>query len=124
MSTTATPKGASSLRAGDRSATPVAPSGKIAAIAGWLDNRTGLAKPVRYGMKKVFPDHWSFMLGEVAMYSMAIALLTGVILSLWLACRALDTWPTTGHSCPCRASTCPRRTSRPSISPLRSRAVC
>ncbi len=90
MSTTATPKGASSLRAGDRSAAPSAPSGKIAAIAGWLDDRTGLAKPVRYGMKKVFPDHWSFMLGEVAMYSMAIALLTGVILSLWFV-------PSAGH---------------------------
>jgi len=34
-------------------------------------------------MKKVFPDHWSFMLGEVAMYSMIICLLTGVFLSFW-----------------------------------------
>ena len=28
------------------------------------------AKPVGYLLKKVFPDHWSFMLGEIALYSL------------------------------------------------------
>ncbi len=66
--------------AGSRGAAPTTPVGKVAT---WFDDRTGLAKPIRYLMKKVFPDHWSFMLGEVAMYSMLIALLTGVLLTLW-----------------------------------------
>jgi quinol---cytochrome-c reductase cytochrome b subunit len=62
----------------------------IARTAGWFDDRTGLAKPVRYLMNKVFPDHWSFMLGEVAMYSMFVALITGVFLSFWFI-------PSSGH---------------------------
>ena len=37
-------------------------------VAGWVDDRTGAAKPMSYLLKKVFPDHWSFMLGEIAMY--------------------------------------------------------
>ncbi|MEI2764193.1 MAG: cytochrome bc complex cytochrome b subunit [Dermatophilaceae bacterium] len=53
------------------------------AVASWADERTGLAKGAAYMMKKVFPDHWSFMLGEIAMYSMIICLLTGVFLTFW-----------------------------------------
>ncbi len=34
-------------------------------------------------LRKVFPDHWSFMLGEIALWSFVILLLTGVFLSLW-----------------------------------------
>jgi len=34
-------------------------------------------------MNKVFPDHWSFLLGEIAMYSLILLLLTGVYLSLF-----------------------------------------
>ncbi len=55
----------------------------LGGIAGWVDERTGGAKGVSVLMKKVFPDHWSFMLGEIAMYSMIICLLTGVFLTLW-----------------------------------------
>lgn len=56
---------------------------KLGGVAGWLDDRTGSAKGVSYLMKKVFPDHWSFMLGEVAMYSMIVCLLSGVFLTFW-----------------------------------------
>ena len=63
---------------------PPGPGAKaIGGVAGWLDDRTGAAKPVGYLMKKVFPDHWSFMLGEVAMYSMIICLLSGTFLTFW-----------------------------------------
>src|SRR5689334_2556015 len=55
----------------------------VGGVAGWLDDRTGAAKPVGYLMKKVFPDHWSFMLGEVAMYSMIICLISGTFLTFW-----------------------------------------
>jgi ubiquinol-cytochrome c reductase cytochrome b subunit len=34
-------------------------------------------------MRKVFPDHWSFLLGEVALWSFVILLLTGTFLSLF-----------------------------------------
>ena len=34
-------------------------------------------------MNKVFPDHWSFMLGELALYSFIMLLLTGTVLALF-----------------------------------------
>ena len=66
---TSTARPADALREGDTPA-EAAPSGaarRVGGIAGWVDDRTGAAKPVGYLMKKVFPDHWSFMLGEIAM---------------------------------------------------------
>jgi ubiquinol-cytochrome c reductase cytochrome b subunit len=85
MSTAHTASGADRLRADDPR--PEAPVGggmrKVGGVAGWVDDRTGAAKGVGYLMKKVFPDHWSFMLGEVAMYSMIICLLTGAFLTFW-----------------------------------------
>ncbi len=55
----------------------------LAGAGGWLDDRFGGAKGVRVLMKKVFPDHWSFMLGEIALWSFVILLLTGTYLALF-----------------------------------------
>ncbi|MEO8827905.1 MAG: ubiquinol-cytochrome c reductase cytochrome b subunit [Lapillicoccus sp.] len=52
-------------------------------VAGWLDDRTGGAGFMAFILKKVFPDHWTFMLGEIALYSMIICLLSGVFLTFW-----------------------------------------
>ncbi|MGI8576355.1 MAG: cytochrome bc1 complex cytochrome b subunit [Nocardioidaceae bacterium] len=49
----------------------------------WLDDRVGLAGLAKKQLRKVFPDHWSFMLGEIALWSFVILILTGVFLSLW-----------------------------------------
>jgi len=49
----------------------------------WLDERVGLAGLVRKNVRKVFPDHWSFMLGEIALWSFVVLLLTGVFLTFW-----------------------------------------
>ncbi|GAB3830556.1 ubiquinol-cytochrome c reductase cytochrome b subunit [Kribbella italica] len=49
----------------------------------WLDDRVGLAKLGKKNLRKVFPDHWSFMLGEIALYSFIILILTGVFLTFW-----------------------------------------
>ncbi|MGB8021152.1 MAG: ubiquinol-cytochrome c reductase cytochrome b subunit [Candidatus Nanopelagicales bacterium] len=51
--------------------------------AGYVDDRLGSAKFIRRQLNKVFPDHWSFMLGEIALYSFIVILLTGVFLTLW-----------------------------------------
>jgi ubiquinol-cytochrome c reductase cytochrome b subunit len=56
--------------------------GKLAGLGGWLDDRTGAAKASSL-LKKVFPDHWSFMLGEIAMFSLVILLVTGTFLTFW-----------------------------------------
>jgi ubiquinol-cytochrome c reductase cytochrome b subunit len=54
-----------------------------AGTATWVDDRLGSANFVRRSLNKVFPDHWSFMLGEVALYSFIILLLSGTYLMLF-----------------------------------------
>src|SRR5689334_19663613 len=53
------------------------------AVAAWADERLGIATATKKQIRKVFPDLWSFMLGEIALWSFVILLLTGVFLSLW-----------------------------------------
>ena len=52
-------------------------------VGGYLDDRFRGAKSVRNLLKKIFPDHWSFLLGEIALYSFIILLLTGTFLTLF-----------------------------------------
>jgi quinol---cytochrome-c reductase cytochrome b subunit len=49
----------------------------------WLDDRFRGARGVRTFARKVFPDHWTFLLGEIALYSFIILLLTGTFLTLF-----------------------------------------
>ncbi|MGI5374666.1 cytochrome b [Streptomyces sp. CA-251387] len=57
--------------------------GKGEKIAVWADGRLGIFALAKANMRKVFPDHWSFMLGEVCLYSFLILILTGVYLTLF-----------------------------------------
>ncbi len=52
-------------------------------LAGWLDERTGLAALDRTTLRKVFPDHWSFLLGEIALFCFLILLATGTFLAFF-----------------------------------------
>jgi ubiquinol-cytochrome c reductase cytochrome b subunit len=54
-----------------------------ARVVRWLDRRVGGARLARKTLDKVFPDHWSFLLGEVALYCFIILVLTGIYLSLF-----------------------------------------
>jgi len=54
-----------------------------ARVATWADDRLGIATIAKKQIRKVFPDHWSFMLGEIALWSFVILLLTGTFLTLW-----------------------------------------
>ncbi|KIF74106.1 ubiquinol-cytochrome c reductase cytochrome b subunit [Streptomyces sp. 150FB] len=58
-----------------------APAGEK--IADWADGRLGIYGLAKANMRKIFPDHWSFMLGEVSLYSFIIIILTGVYLTLF-----------------------------------------
>jgi len=55
----------------------------VRALARWLDTRLGLAKPVKEALNHVFPDHWSFMLGEIALYSFITLVVTGAFLAMF-----------------------------------------
>ncbi len=52
-------------------------------VAGYVDDRVGAARYLKKSLKKVFPDHWSFLLGEIALYSFIILLLSGTFLTFW-----------------------------------------
>ncbi|SEL20148.1 cytochrome b [Nonomuraea pusilla] len=55
----------------------------IAGPSNFLDERLGGASALKRNLRKIFPDHWSFLLGEIALYSFVILLLTGTFLTLW-----------------------------------------
>ena len=57
--------------------------GALAATANYLDERVGVGGILKNFGRKVFPDHWSFMLGEVALYSFVILLISGTFLTFF-----------------------------------------
>jgi ubiquinol-cytochrome c reductase cytochrome b subunit len=61
----------------DKPRTPQGKAGKFA------EERLGLAGGLRKQLNKVFPDHWSFMMGEIALYSFIILILTGTFLTFF-----------------------------------------
>ena len=52
-------------------------------LARWIDDRLGSAQFARTVLNKVFPDHWSFMIGELALYCFVILVLTGIYLTFF-----------------------------------------
>ena len=56
---------------------------RLAKQADAVDSRYHPSGALRRQLNKVFPTHWSFLLGEVAMYSFIVLLLTGVYLTLF-----------------------------------------
>jgi ubiquinol-cytochrome c reductase cytochrome b subunit len=52
-------------------------------LAVGVDERYQVATPLRGILNKVFPDHWSFLLGELALFSFIVLLITGVFLTLF-----------------------------------------
>jgi ubiquinol-cytochrome c reductase cytochrome b subunit len=49
----------------------------------WLDKRLGAESWARKALRKVYPDHWSFLLGEIALFCFVILVATGVFLTLF-----------------------------------------
>jgi ubiquinol-cytochrome c reductase cytochrome b subunit len=75
MSTPSTPAGSAANSAGL--------SARAAKAADELDQRFHLASGVRRQINKVFPTHWSFMLGEIALNTFIVLLLSGTYLTLF-----------------------------------------
>ena len=59
------------------------PTTFIGGAANYLDERLSLGGVLKNFGRKVFPDHWSFMLGEVAMYSFVVLLISGTFLTFF-----------------------------------------
>ncbi|MCQ9124985.1 cytochrome bc complex cytochrome b subunit [Corynebacterium amycolatum] len=56
---------------------------KLANAAKNMDDRYTLSGGMRKQLNKVFPTHWSFLLGEIALYSFVVLLFSGVYLTLF-----------------------------------------
>jgi ubiquinol-cytochrome c reductase cytochrome b subunit len=56
------------------------PTGRI---ANFVDTRVGVSPMVKEFGRKIFPDHWSFMFGEVALYTFVILLMSGTFLTFF-----------------------------------------
>jgi ubiquinol-cytochrome c reductase cytochrome b subunit len=71
----------------ERATHPVAEPGdrptELERVLTWVDTRTGAAGVLRTGLRKVFPDHWSFLLGEVALFCFVILVATGTFLTFF-----------------------------------------
>jgi ubiquinol-cytochrome c reductase cytochrome b subunit len=55
----------------------------IRRLVRFVDQRAGAAPFVRKALRYVFPDHWSFLLGEVALYCFVLLVATGIYLTLF-----------------------------------------
>jgi len=66
------------------------PYGRVGNIVNELDDRIGIAKGGRVFLDKIFPDHWSFMLGEISLYSFIVLIATGIFLALYYVPSATE----------------------------------
>ncbi|QEE61137.1 ubiquinol-cytochrome c reductase cytochrome b subunit [Salinibacterium sp. dk2585] len=81
MTTTTTPAAAAASTVTEK---PVGKGMRFTnAAANYIDERTSISGLVKELGRKIFPDHWSFMLGEVAMYSFVVILLSGTFLTFF-----------------------------------------
>ncbi|MGI5404458.1 cytochrome b [Streptomyces sp. CA-135486] len=64
-----------------------------AAVRGFtaVDGRLPVSELARQLLRKAFPDHWSFLLGEVALYSFVVLILTGIYLTLFFDPSMVET---------------------------------
>ncbi|CAK7283735.1 cytochrome b [Streptomyces misionensis] len=65
------------------------------------DRRAPVSELARQLLRKAFPDHWSFLLGEIALYSFVVLVLTGSYLTLYFD-PSLVQVPYTGSYAPLR----------------------
>ena len=59
-------------------------------LSNYLDERTSISVAVREFGRKIFPDHWSFMLGEVALYSFVVILISGSFLTFFFQASMVE----------------------------------
>ena len=57
----------------------------VKSVVGTLDDRLGTARGIRKALDKAFPDNWSFMIGEVALYCFVLLLATGTYLTFFFS---------------------------------------
>src|SRR5215217_3838134 len=64
-------------------ASPGAPTTRLGQATRTFDEQMQLTPWIRRTLNKVYPDHWSFLLGEIALYSFVVLLLSGTYLTFF-----------------------------------------
>src|SRR5687767_2269696 len=67
------------------------PERPVSRTARWVDDRLGVARVSRTFLDKIFPNHWSFLLGEIALYSFVVLVATGVYLTFFFDASSATT---------------------------------
>jgi ubiquinol-cytochrome c reductase cytochrome b subunit len=62
----------------------------IRGLVRWVDQRTAATPLLRRQLRYLFPDHWSFLLGEVALYCFLVLLATGTYLAFFYSDSTRD----------------------------------
>jgi ubiquinol-cytochrome c reductase cytochrome b subunit len=57
----------------------------------FIDSRSGAAPFIKGTLRYLFPDHWSFLLGEVALYAFVVLVATGIYLTMFFHPSLADT---------------------------------
>ncbi|MBW3562592.1 MAG: ubiquinol-cytochrome c reductase cytochrome b subunit [Actinobacteria bacterium] len=55
----------------------------IGRLASWIDRRLGAARFTQDKLDKVFPENWTFLFGEIALYAFLVLVITGTFLALF-----------------------------------------
>ncbi|WP_409048573.1 cytochrome bc complex cytochrome b subunit [Microbacterium sp. HA-8] len=63
----------------------------VGATANYIDERTSISGLVKELGRKIFPDHWSFMLGEIALWSFVVVLISGTFLTFFFQASMVET---------------------------------
>jgi ubiquinol-cytochrome c reductase cytochrome b subunit len=63
----------------------------VGGLSNYIDERTSLSGFVKELGRKIFPDHWSFMLGEIALWSFVVVLLSGTFLTFFFQASMVPT---------------------------------
>ncbi|OAN38432.1 cytochrome bc1 complex cytochrome b subunit [Microbacterium sp. H83] len=63
----------------------------VGAASNYIDERTSLSGFVKELGRKIFPDHWSFMLGEIALWSFVVVFLSGTFLTFFFEASMVET---------------------------------
>ncbi|MBP2435966.1 cytochrome b [Microbacterium amylolyticum] len=70
----------------------------VGATANYIDERTSVSGLVKALGRKVFPDHWSFMLGEIALWSFVVVLISGTFLTFFFEPSMVETYYHGAHA--------------------------
>jgi ubiquinol-cytochrome c reductase cytochrome b subunit len=63
----------------------------VGAASNYIDERTSLSGMIKELGRKIFPDHWSFMLGEIALWSFVVVFLSGTFLTFFFQASMVET---------------------------------